>query len=458
MQEIYFENYGCVANQNSTEIMKGLVKQSGLNITENSDYADLIIINSCVVKESTISKIRRRIQELLKKNKKNFQNKNSLGFSTSSRKNCRLKSVENKKIILAGCMPRIFQKYFKDKKIYLLDTSHIKDLLNLIKDIENNNYDEKKYLSLRNEVKLNLPKISESKIIRITQISEGCLGECSYCLTRFAKGKLFSYPEKEIIESIKKDLSSGAKEIWITSQDNASYGNETGNYFLPELLKKILELKGNFKVRLGMMNPNNVLKILDDIIEIYQNPKMFKFIHIPVQTGSDKILKLMNRMYNAKDFLKIVKKFREKIPEITISTDIISGFPEETEKDFQETIGLIQKIKPEILNRSNFSSHKQTSASKLKNKIPEKIITQRATELMKIHLEICDEIQKNYLGKELKVFVDERGFGNTFLARTENYKLVAVQSSENILGKFVKVKIKKLFPHYLIGEIVKNEI
>jgi len=271
-------------------------------------------------------------------------------------------------------------------------------------------------------------------------------------LTKFAKGKLFSYPEKEIIESIKKDLQSGGKEIWITSQDNASYGNEKNIFFLPELLKKILELKGNFKVRLGMMNPNNVLKILDELIEIYKNPKMFKFLHIPVQSGSDKVLKLMNRKYSVKDFLKIVEKFKEEIPEITISTDIIVGFPEETEKDFEDTINLIEKINPEILNRSNFSSHKQTPAGKLE-KIDEKTVTERATKLMNLHLEICKELQKDYLTKELKVFVNQKGFGKTFLARTENYKLVAVQSEKNILGKNINVKIKKLFPHYLVGEI-----
>lgn len=423
--EIYFENYGCTANQNSTEIMKGMVQQSGLNLTENPKYADIIIINSCVVKESTISKIKRKIQEF---------------------------SKMNKKIILAGCMPRIFRKDFNYKNLFFLDTSRIKDLLNLIKDIEKQNFDKEKYLSSVNEIKLNLPKISENKLIRVVQISEGCLGECSYCLTKFAKGKLFSYPEKEIIESIKKDLQSGGKEIWITSQDNASYGNEKNIFFLPELLKKILELKGNFKVRLGMMNPNNVLKILDELIEIYKNPKMFKFLHIPVQSGSDKVLKLMNRKYSVKDFLKIVEKFKEEIPEITISTDIIVGFPEETEKDFEDTINLIEKINPEILNRSNFSSHKQTPAGKLE-KIDEKTVTERATKLMNLHFEICKELQKDYLTKELKVFVNQKGFGKTFLARTENYKLVAVQSEKDILGKNINVKIKKLFPHYLVGEI-----
>ena len=428
MQEIYFENYGCTANQNSTEIMKGMIKQAGLEIIENQKYADLIIINSCIVKESTISKIKRRIQELSKK---------------------------NKKIILAGCMPRVFKKDFHHKNLFFLDTSITKDLLKLIKDIEKKNFEKEKYLSSRNEIKLNLPKISENKLIQITQISEGCLGECAYCLTRSAKGKLFSYPEKEIIESIKKDLLSGGKEIWITSQDNASYGNEKNLFLLPELLKKILEIKGNFKVRLGMMNPNNVLKILDELIEIYKNSKMFKFLHIPVQSGSDKILKLMNRKYSVKDFLKIIEKFKKEIPEMTISTDVIVGFPEETEKDFQETIELIKKIKPEILNRSNFSSHPQTPAGKLK-KINEEIITKRATELMNLHLESCKKLQENYFDKEINVFIDQKGFGKTFLGRTENYKLVAVQSEKNILGKNLVVNVKKLFPHYLIGEVIQG--
>ncbi len=424
MLEIYFETYGCTANKNSTEIMKGLVKQAGLNITLKPEFADLIIINSCIVKQPTQEKIRRRVFDFLKK---------------------------EKKVILAGCMPRLNKKTLQKENLFLLDTSQAKNLLSLIQDIIHESYDSEKYLKPRNEVKTNLPKIPFEKNIGITQISEGCLGECTYCIVRLAKGKLFSYPKEKIIESIKADIGSGCKEIWLTSQDNASYGNEEGKYLLPDLLKEILELKGNFLIRLGMMNPNNIKKIIPELIELYKHPKMFKFLHMPIQSGSNKILKAMNRFYKKEDALKIIKEFKKQIPEITISTDIIVGFPGETEKDFQETLNIIKQIKPEILNRSNFGKRPGTPAAKLKSISPEEI-RQRAIKLMDLHLQICKENQKSWLGKELKVLIDKKGFENTWLGRSQNYKLFAVHSRKNILGRFVKVKVKKLLPHYLISE------
>lgn len=428
MEEIYFETYGCSANKNSTEIMKGLVKQAGLNITENPEFADIIIINSCIVKQPTEEKIRRRIQDLLDSNKKT-------------------------KIILAGCMPRLNkEKFSSQKNIFLLDTSHVKDLIPLIQDIKENNYSSEKYLQHRNEVKASLPKISDKKFIGITQISEGCLGECSYCIVKLAKGKLFSYPREKIIESVKRDLESGCKEIWLTSQDCASYGNEEGKYLLPELLKEILELKGKFYLRLGMVNPNNLLPILPEMIEIFKNKKMFKFLHIPIQSGSDAVLKKMKRKYSTKDVMKIINELKKQIPEITISTDIIIGFPTETEKDWNETILLIKEIKPLILNRSNFYPRQGTKAEKLQQLVPE-IINKRSIEISKLHLEICKELQNNFanLNTEHEVIVDEIGFPGTYLARNENYRLFAIPSKEKLLGKIINVKIKKITPHYLIA-------
>jgi len=424
MFEIYFETYGCTANYNSSEIMKGLVKQAGMNLIFDEKFADLIVINSCIVKGPTQEKIRRRVFDLLKK---------------------------GKKIILAGCMPRLNQKKLKHENLFLLDTSQIKNIVSLIQDITQGNYKQEKYLLKRNELKINLPKVSNEKYIGITQISEGCFGECTYCSVRLVKGILFSYPKEEILNSIKKDLEAGCKEIWITSQDNASYGNEYEKYFFPELLKEILELKGNFFVRLGMMNPNNVLKILPELIELYKHPKMFKFIHIPLQSGSNKILKAMKRKYTKEQFLHIISEFKNQIPEITISTDVIVGFPEETEKDFEETFNLIKKIKPEILNASKFWKREGTIAEKLKP-VERKEVIRRVSKLMKLHLEICKENQKKYSNWEGKVFVDRVGFGKTYLARNENYKLFAVHSTEKILGKTIKVKVKKVMPHYLISE------
>lgn len=428
--EIYFESYGCTANQNSTEIMKGFVKNAGINITLNEDYADIFVINSCIVKEPTEEKIRTRVSELL---------------------------VKGKKVILAGCMPRLRKDKLinleNSKNLYLLDSSQIKNLTNLIQDIYYNNYHINKYLIPRKEVKAGLPKISSEKIIGITQISEGCLGECTYCSVKLAKGELFSYPLEDILTSVKDDINSGCKEIWITSQDNANYGNDTKEYNLPKLLNEILNIDGNFYVRLGMMNPENVLQILPELIEIYKHPKMFKFLHLPIQSGSNRILKLMNRKYNKEEIFYIINKFRKEIPQITIATDIIVGFPEEKDNDWHETIEVIKEIKPEILNRSNYCLREGTLAEKIKDKeICKNIIKKRANELMSLHLEICKDIQSGYLNKKFKILIDKKGFENTWLGRTENYKLIAVQSKDKILGKIIEVSIKKISPHYLISE------
>jgi len=430
MIEIYFETYGCTANYNSSEIMKGLVLQAGFNITNNPDFADIIVINSCIVKSPTEEKIRRKVFDFLK---------------------------NNKKVILTGCMPRINRNKLKKQNLFLLDTSHIKDINNIIRDIFQGTYNPNKYLTHRKEIKLCLPKVPKEKIIGITQISEGCLGNCTYCITRLAKGRLFSYPKNKIIKSIKSDLDAGCKEIWITSQDCASYGNDNKKYLLPELLKEITKIKKPFFLRIGMMNPNNVLKILPQLIEIYKNKKIFKFLHIPIQSGSNKVLKDMNRKYTKKDIIKIVKEFRKNFPEMHLSTDIIVGYPTESEKDFKETINLIKKINPETLNISKFWPRPMTPASKLKQLSPE-ILKKRTIKLAKLSKEICLKSQKKFLNKEFRVLVDKKGienFKNTYLARDENYRLFAVASNKNILGKRIKVKVKKPTAHYLISEILE---
>ncbi|MCF7910709.1 tRNA (N(6)-L-threonylcarbamoyladenosine(37)-C(2))-methylthiotransferase [Candidatus Pacearchaeota archaeon] len=434
MYEIYFETYGCTANYNSTEIMKGLIQQSGLNITSKIEFSDFIVINSCIVKEPTEEKIRRRIFDLLKK-------------------------FPEKKIILAGCMPHLNQERLKNENIYLLDTSQIKNILNLIQDINNEDYSYEKYLAHRNETKLCLPKISKEKFTGITQISEGCLGSCSYCITRLAKGKLFSYPQDKIIESVKSDLENNCKEIWLTSQDCASYGLEQDKLMLPQLLEKITSIEKNFFLRIGMMNPDNVLKILPELLEIYKNKKIFKFLHIPIQSGSNRILKKMNRNYASEDVLKIVQEFRKSFPEIHISTDVIVGFPSESEEDFQKTFDLIKQIKPETLNLSKFWPRPKTPAVKMGNQISAEIKKQRAIKISRLHNEICLDKQKKFLNKEFNVLVNQKGllgFPNTYLARDENYKLFAIQSLENkkLLGKKIKVKVRKTTPHYLISEFI----
>lgn len=429
---VYIETYGCSANQNNSEIMAGLLKQNGYEITNNEKIADIIIINSCIVKGKTETKIKRRIQDL---------------------------SKLNKLLIISGCIAQT--EFNSIKKLYnksiLLGTHHIKDIVKIIKDSIENNIDsskQKEYLSEKNEEKLILPKIPLNKLISITQISEGCLGECSYCKTRLAKGKLYSYNKENIIKSIKNDLQSGAKEVWITSQDCASYGIDRGKNELPLLLNEIISLKGNFKIRIGMMNPNNLYQILDPMLEIYESEKVYKFLHIPIQSASNNVLKDMKRQYKIEIAEEIITKFREKFPNGTIATDIITGYPTEKEYDHKMNMEFIQKYKPDVFNLSKFSKHKGTEAAK-HEQLSIEIINKRTSELMKMHRDSAMENKKKYLNKELKVFVNKISAPGLYEARDENYNIVLIKSRDkSIFGKTIDMKIKEVGAHHMIGEVI----
>ncbi len=432
MKYIYIETYGCSANQNNSEILKGLLTQSNYQITNNQDIADIIILNTCIVKGKTENKIKRRIQDL---------------------------SKTKKLIVITGCMPETDAEQIKklNPKALLLGVKHIKEITKLIKDYYEGNLDkekQKEYLEKKDELKILLPKIPSNKLISITQISEGCLGNCTYCKTKLAKGHLNSYPLEDIVKSIENDLQSGAKEVWITSQDNTVYGIEKYKEpKLPELLKKILNLKHRFKLRLGMMNPNNLPQIINPLIQTYKNPKMYKFLHIPIQSADNKILKDMNRNYNIKSIQEIISKFKKEFPNITIATDIITGYPTESQKSHKNNLEFINTIKPDVFNLSKFSKHKGTKAEKLKE-LPIKTLNKRATELMSAHRKTALENKKKFLNQTLKVLVNKNLSNNLLEARDENYNIVLINGNKNLLGKILEVKIKGIGVHHLIGEII----
>jgi len=421
---IYLESYGCSSSINNSEIIRGLIIQAGLEFIESPESADILVLNTCIVKGPTENKMKGRILELEKL---------------------------NKPFIITGCMSEIRKKQLQKKNIFLLGVNHIGDIARLIKKIIENKYKESEFLSINKEIKLCRPKINQNKLIGITQISEGCRGNCNFCITKLVKKSLFSYPEEKILENIKRDLEKGCGEIWITSQDNASYGQDYGTN-LVELLKKILNIKSKFKIRLGMMNPEHILPMLDELIEVYKNKKMYKFLHIPVQSGSDKILKLMGRKYSIKEFLNIVNRFKKEIPDITIATDIISAYPEETEQDHRQNIELVKKINPDVLNLSRYWPVPGTRASKEKQ-IDSKTARKRTLKIQKLHLRLALEKNRKLESRETEVYVNEKS-GATYFARTDNYKIVIIKSMEKILGKTIKMRIKQAFPHYFLGEIV----
>jgi len=432
---VYIETYGCAANQNNSEIIAGLLRSAGYQITNNIDIAEIVIINSCIVKGKTENKIKRRVQDV----GKNFS---------------------DKLVVIAGCMPETDAKQLKqmNDSIILLGTHHYRDIVKLLKKHEGGKFDweeQNEYLSEQDEEKIMIPKIPQNKLISITQISEGCLGKCTYCKTRMAKGGLFSYDIDKILASVENDLKQGAKEIWITSQDCANYGidKKDRKHMLPELLKRILALKHRFKLRLGMSDPNNIYPILDELIEIYKNKKMYKFLHIPIQSGSNKVLKDMNRFYTIEQVEEIITKFRKEIPDIVIATDIIVGYPTEKEEDFSKSFDFVREYKPDVFNLSKMSIHKGTPAAKLKP-LDIKVINKRTTEIMKVHQETAKQNKQKFLGRDIRVFVNKKLEDNLYETRDENYNIVLVNSSKNILGKNVDVRIKQIGVHHLIGEMI----
>ncbi|MBU2634123.1 MAG: tRNA (N(6)-L-threonylcarbamoyladenosine(37)-C(2))-methylthiotransferase [Nanoarchaeota archaeon] len=344
MVKVYIKTFGCSSNQADSEVIAGILSKK-FKITNKLNEASIVIINSCGVKLRTQNKI--------------------IGY---------IKNLKNKKIYVGGCLPKMLNLKKHIKVHGYFDTNSITKILNLIEKNQD-------ILSDKKENRINLPVVRTKQHRAIINISQGCQGNCSYCSVKLARGNLKSYKKEEIIKTIKKALKEKCNLIYLSSQDNGCYGLDI-NTNLPSLLKDVIKIKGEFKIKIGMINPNYAKLYLKDLIKIYKSEKIMKILHIPLQSGSNKLLKEMNRKYKIEDFIKITNTFRKNIPNMNILTDIITGYPTETKKDFQKTLNLIKKINPEVINISKFTSRPKTKASKLKQ-LPSQIIKERSLKLTK---------------------------------------------------------------------------
>jgi MiaB-like tRNA modifying enzyme len=417
--KIHFETYGCTMNQGDTEIMMGLV-EGKYEVVDSADNCDIAIINSCGVMQFTERKILRRIEEL--------------------------KGL-NKKVMVAGCLPNInFKALEKSKADGIISARALDRVSDAIQKISN----DERFIDVsdRNIQKSCILKKRKAGVIAIVPISEGCLSTCSYCATRFARGRLRSSPLDSIVKEVEDAITKGFKEIQLTAQDTGMYGLDTGKR-LPELLTKICEIPADFRVRVGMMNPEFAFNILDDLIDSFSDEKVYKFVHIPVQSGDNEVLEHMRRGYDVQGFVELVNTFRKGIKDITLSTDVIVGYPTENEDSFLKTYQLVEKIGPDILNIKRFSPRPRTAAGKLKD-MPDRIKKERSRKLTALHKKIGLEKNKRYMNQELEVLVTELGKNQTLLGRTNSYKQVVLENGK--LGEFKKIKIREATPSYLIAQ------
>jgi MiaB/RimO family radical SAM methylthiotransferase len=224
---------------------------------------------------------------------------------------------------------------------------------------------------------------------------------------------------------------------------------------LPELLKQVLAVKGDFFVRLGMANPNFVLKMTDELVEIYKNPKMFKFLHIPVQSGSDEILKTMNRPYTVDEFRQIVKRFKKEIPEMTFSTDIICGFPNETKEQFMQSVALVKEIMPDVLNISRFVPRRGTLAAKMEGQLQISEKKERSAYLAEVHKWVAFERNRLWRNWKGEIIIDEiSAKNNAIFGRNSAYKIFTAEGNFK-LGQKINVKVVSMSPHCLIAQTLE---
>lgn len=408
--KLYFEAYGCTLNKGEAERVKEIVIENGHEIELEVQNAEIIIIFTCTVIETTERKMLKRIGEF---------------------------SNIDKRIIVAGCMATIQQKKVQTivPDAEFLSPQRLNEIIGIVgkEDIL-----EKRIRIIKNDC------------IGIVPIANGCLGKCTYCITRLARGRLKSRSIQEITKEVYKAVEKNLKEIQITAQDTACYGKDIGTS-LPDLMNSLTILDGDFRIRIGMMNPNIALPKIDKLIKSYSSEKVFKFLHLPLQSGDNEILKIMNRNYEVKDFDKIVNSFRNSFNGLTLSTDIIVGFPNENEESFQKSCEIIKRIKPDNINITRFSPRVGTKASKMKAP-HSRIVKERSRILTKLRFEISKKINQNLIGNFEKILITETGKDNTMIGRTQNYKQVVINKNLK-LGEFYNIKIISAKNTYLLGEL-----
>jgi MiaB-like tRNA modifying enzyme len=408
------------------EFIMGCLLNEGFEIVDRMEDADVLVYNTCAVKTPTEN----RMIDILKK------------------------APKTKKVVVTGCLPLInFDRVKKEIRFDgVLGPASGPKIIEVIQRIARN----ERVILLNGDAKpgLDLPRCSKNPIVSIVPVGYGCLGACSYCCVVFARGRLRSYSIGEIVDRVKRDVASGAKEVWLTSQDMACYGRDIG-VTLADLLEKICNIDGSFLVRIGMMTPNYALDILDRLVDAYQHRKIFKFLHLPVQSGDNEVLKRMQRFYTAEDFNKIVAMFRKAIPNITIATDVICGFPGETAEAFQKTVRLIEKLKPDIVNISKFFPRPNTPAEKLRPRIQPSKIKERSKEMAELVKRIALEKNRTWIDWKGQILIDEKGKKpDSWIGRNFAYKPIVVKSEEPLLGRIVNVHVVKAFQTYLEAEIL----
>ena len=434
MKKYMIMTFGCQLNENDSEKIAGMVENLGYEKTDDLSKCDLVVFNTCCVRENAEERLFGKIGEIKK-----------------------LKEERGTIIAIGGCMMQEEHILEKIKKSYkYIDLVFGTHTLNKFEeDLKKIIEDKKKIrdvIDIDGEVIEGLPIKRNDKFKASVSIMYGCNNFCSYCIVPYVRGRERSRKKEDILNEVESLARDGYKEITLLGQNVNSY-NGGDEYKFSNLLYDVCKIEGIERIRFISPHPKD---FTDDVIKaIKDNKKISRIVHLPLQSGSTKVLKEMNRKYTKEQYLALAEKMRKEIPDILFSTDIIVGFPGETEEDFEDTLDVVRKMNYEQIFMFIYSRRVGTVADKMENQIPEEIKHERFERLKKLYDDNVSKNNEKFIGKVEKILVDgeSKNNENMLTGRNDANKVIIFEGSKDLIGKMIDVKITEEHKWYLKGEV-----
>jgi len=426
--KVYIETLGCALNKGDSILMANLLRRSGFELVNNYSEADVVIVNTCIVRKESEEKSAKAIRKYV-----------SLG----------------KKVVVAGCMAGALPAHVLrgSNNVVLVPPDSITAIVDAIKAIPGSIVKSDKYVKfdLLDEVIIDGPTA-------IIPIAEGCLDNCSFCIVKLARPHLKSMKPEKVVSIIRALVKQGVKEIELTAQDLAVYGYDiAGKYLLPDLLEEILSIEGDYRIRLGQLNPRHLYNYIDRIVDLLKDPRIYKHLHIPLQSASNKVLEVMNRQHDVELFREVLQQVKSRIEGVQIATDVIVGHPGEGEEEFLETVKFLVNELVDRVHIARYSPRPLTRAAGLPQ-IPDEVKKVRSRIAEEVYELIGLNVHLDYVGAKAHVIITEVGLRqNTCVGRLFNYKPVVLgcPDTAKYLGREAVVRITDATYYDLRGEILE---
>ncbi|EOD00803.1 tRNA (N(6)-L-threonylcarbamoyladenosine(37)-C(2))-methylthiotransferase MtaB [Caldisalinibacter kiritimatiensis] len=434
MNKVAFYTLGCKVNQFETQAMVDLFKKKGYEVVDSDEKADVYIINTCTVTNMSDRKSRQFIRRAKRLNKDSI-------------------------VGVVGCYPQVApEKVLEIEDVDLIigtqDKSRIVELCEEAKEKNERINTVEDIMQIKEYEELSIEDV-KGKTRAFIKIQEGCNQYCSYCIIPYARGPIRSRKLENVIKEVKKLADKGFKEIVLTGIHVASYGKDIGNVSLIDVIEKIHEIEGIERIRLSSLEPTIVTE--EFMKRIVKLPKLCNHFHLSLQSGSNSVLKRMNRKYTTEQYKDIVNLIRKYMPDVGITTDIIVGFPGETDKEFQETYDFVKEIGFSRIHVFKYSPRKGTPAAKFKGQISGEVKSERSKRLIELGRRLTKEFNERFVGRITDVLFEEQvnSKEGTIGGYTTNYINVIAKGDVKLEGKILPVKIEKVQKGSLLGKIQK---